>query len=73
MQFAVPQAILKFRQGFGRMIRSKEDKGVIIVLDGRINTKNYGKTFVSSLPGPTISREPLEEMLKSVSNWIKEY
>ena len=73
VQFAVPQAILKFRQGFGRMIRSKEDKGVIIVLDGRINTKNYGKTFVSSLPGPTISREPLEEMLKSVSNWIKEY
>ncbi len=71
VQFSVPQAILRFRQGFGRMIRSKEDRGAIIVLDGRISTKSYGKLFVNSLPGPAISNAPTEEMVKQVGDWLK--
>ncbi|MFN8532364.1 MAG: helicase C-terminal domain-containing protein [Dehalococcoidia bacterium] len=49
-QFAVPQAILRFRQGFGRLIRSKQDRGVAIVLDTRLRTKGYGAAFRRSLP-----------------------
>ncbi|MCS6801155.1 MAG: helicase C-terminal domain-containing protein [Chloroflexota bacterium] len=51
-EFAVPHAILRFRQGFGRLIRSKHDRGVAIVLDRRICTKAYGAAFRRSLPCP---------------------
>lgn len=51
-QFAVPHAILRFRQGFGRLIRTKQDRGVALVLDTRIRTKAYGEAFRRSLPCP---------------------
>lgn len=51
-EFALPQAVIRFRQGFGRLIRTREDKGVVIVADPRIITKNYGATFRKSLPCP---------------------
>ena len=50
MDFTVPQAVLKFKQGFGRLIRSKTDKGVVVVTDKRVLTKYYGKLFLKSLP-----------------------
>jgi ATP-dependent DNA helicase DinG len=50
MEYAVPQAVIKFRQGFGRLIRRKSDKGSIVVLDRRIVAKFYGKMFLQSLP-----------------------
>jgi len=46
----LPEAILKLRQGFGRLIRTKTDKGIIVILDNRIVTKNYGKLFLQALP-----------------------
>ena len=46
----LPEAILKFRQGVGRLIRSKEDRGQIAVLDGRIMTRRYGRVFLEMLP-----------------------
>jgi predicted DnaQ family exonuclease/DinG family helicase len=49
-QFQLPRAILKFKQGFGRLIRSGKDTGSIIVLDPRIVQKNYGPQFIESLP-----------------------
>jgi len=48
--YSLPQAVLKLRQGFGRLIRTHEDKGVVAILDPRIRTKAYGKTFLKSLP-----------------------
>ncbi|MEO0096625.1 MAG: ATP-dependent DNA helicase [candidate division WOR-3 bacterium] len=48
--YQLPNAVLKFRQGFGRLIRSKEDYGVIVILDKRILEKSYGKYFLNSLP-----------------------
>ena len=48
--YAVPQAVLRFKQGFGRLIRSSHDRGVCAVLDRRILTKRYGATFLQSLP-----------------------
>jgi len=50
MEYSLPEAILKFKQGFGRLIRSKQDRGCVAVLDSRITTKHYGKKFVHALP-----------------------
>ena len=49
-EYQVPQATLLFRQGFGRLIRTKTDRGAVAVLDSRIMTKNYGKSFLKSIP-----------------------
>lgn len=48
--YTMPLAVIKFRQGFGRLIRRKTDRGIIVVLDNRITRKSYGKTFLKSLP-----------------------
>jgi ATP-dependent DNA helicase DinG len=50
MDFSLPEAILKFRQGVGRLIRTKNDTGIIVVLDNRILTKRYGQAFLDALP-----------------------
>jgi ATP-dependent DNA helicase DinG len=50
MDYAVPLAVLKFKQGFGRLIRHKTDRGSVIILDNRVVNKNYGKRFMRSLP-----------------------
>ncbi|MGA2193018.1 MAG: helicase C-terminal domain-containing protein, partial [Nitrospirota bacterium] len=50
MEYIVPQAVIKFRQGFGRLIRSKTDRGCILVFDRRVVEKNYGREFLDSLP-----------------------
>ena len=49
-EFSLPEAILKFRQGVGRLIRTKTDTGIIVVLDNRILTKKYGQAFLDALP-----------------------
>ena len=49
-EYSLPEAILKFKQGFGRLIRSKQDRGSVVVLDSRMVTKPYGRLFVASLP-----------------------
>lgn len=48
--FSLPEAILKLRQGVGRLIRSREDKGMVVILDNRVLSKGYGKTFLAALP-----------------------
>jgi ATP-dependent DNA helicase DinG len=50
MDFSLPEAILKFRQGVGRLIRTKTDRGIVVVLDNRILTKRYGQAFLEALP-----------------------
>ena len=49
-EYALPEAVLKFKQGFGRLIRSKQDRGTILVLDRRLISKPYGKRFLNALP-----------------------
>jgi ATP-dependent DNA helicase DinG len=50
MDYSLPEAILKFRQGVGRLIRGKNDTGIVVVLDNRILTKRYGPAFLDGLP-----------------------
>jgi ATP-dependent DNA helicase DinG len=62
-EFQIPQATLLFRQGFGRLIRTKTDRGAVAVLDSRIMTKNYGRSFLKSIPKCRITDER-EELRK---------
>jgi len=50
MDYSVPEAIIKLKQGFGRLIRSKTDTGIVVILDSRITGKRYGKLFLDALP-----------------------
>lgn len=52
--YQLPEAVIKFRQGFGRLIRTSTDRGMVVVLDPRIKTKPYGRTFLESLPEMTV-------------------
>jgi ATP-dependent DNA helicase DinG len=61
--YQVPQAVLRFKQGFGRLIRTKQDKGVVLVLDKRIVSKTYGRYFFEALPQCPTRRGRLEEIL----------
>lgn len=50
MELSVPEAVIRLKQGFGRLIRSKSDKGIVVILDSRVKTKRYGRVFLDSLP-----------------------
>ncbi|HEX8551265.1 MAG TPA: ATP-dependent DNA helicase [Abditibacteriaceae bacterium] len=56
-EYQVPQAIMMFRQGFGRLIRTREDKGIVAILDPRLVSKSYGQTFLRSLPPCAVTTE----------------
>lgn len=63
LEYQIPEAVIKFKQGIGRLIRSKEDRGVITILDNRIVTKRYGKYFIKSIPTKNIIRKSIEEII----------
>ena len=70
-QYSVPDAILKFRQGFGRLIRTRNDRGVVAVFDKRVLTKQYGQLFLQSLPECTVRRGPAGDLAKAAALWMK--
>ena len=57
MDFQLPEATIKFKQGFGRLIRTRSDYGIVVVLDPRIRTKFYGQLFIESLPRTSVVTE----------------
>lgn len=69
-QYYLPDAILRFRQGFGRLIRSKDDYGLVVVLDRRLLTRAYGKTFFRSLPRCTARQGPLDSLPGLARRWL---
>ena len=69
--YAVPQAVLRFKQGFGRLIRSSQDRGVCAVLDRRILTKRYGATFLQSLPECSVEVGSVFDLPSSARNWLE--
>lgn len=68
--YHVPEAILRFRQGFGRLIRSRQDTGVCVVLDRRVLTKSYGALFLKSLPKCYEMRWPLARLPEVAARWL---
>jgi DNA polymerase-3 subunit epsilon/ATP-dependent DNA helicase DinG len=70
-QYALPAAILRFRQGFGRLIRDREDRGVVAVLDRRIWEKGYGDDFVRALPDCTKYRASSADVAVRAREWLE--
>jgi DNA polymerase-3 subunit epsilon/ATP-dependent DNA helicase DinG len=69
-QFSVPEAILHLRQGFGRLIRSSNDRGIAVLLDKRLVSKRYGRLFLESLPAATQYKAPLEHLPDIAQRWL---
>lgn len=70
MEYTVPQAVIKFRQGFGRLIRRRSDHGAILVLDRRLVTKHYGNMFLHSLPGVRVVRGPKPAVFQAMRKFF---
>ena len=69
-QYSVPQTILKVKQGFGRLIRSRTDRGVVVMLDSRVGSKFYGPAFIHSLPECTVRRGPAVHVAEAAKSWL---
>ncbi len=68
--YAVPLSILRFKQGFGRLIRSREDRGIVVVLDKRLVSKKYGAHFLSSLPHTRVLSGPLRQLAPLAARFL---
>ena len=68
--YALPEAVIKFRQGFGRLVRTKSDRGVVVVTDPRLVTKNYGATFRKSIPATVHTVTDPNDLLQRVSDFF---
>ncbi|MGB7338095.1 MAG: helicase C-terminal domain-containing protein [Phototrophicaceae bacterium] len=70
--YAVPDAILRFRQGFGRLIRTQTDRGIVAIFDSRVIHKSYGMKFLESLPDATLEYGKLDEIAKRATDWLEQ-
>jgi ATP-dependent DNA helicase DinG len=70
MELSLPQAVMKFKQGFGRLMRRSADRGVVVVLDSRLLKKQYGRLFLQSLPETKKSFCELNNILRDMENFI---
>lgn len=71
-KLSLPHAILRFRQGAGRLIRSAKDHGAVIILDNRLLSKNYGRQFIGSLPDQPLITDNMENICNHLKGWFKE-
>ncbi len=69
-EYSIPQAVIKFTQGFGRLIRAKTDRGVIYVLDKRIVTERYGRLFLESIPEVPLLNQTLDTIYEEAEKFI---
>jgi ATP-dependent DNA helicase DinG len=70
MTFTVPQAVIKFKQGFGRLIRHREDRGVVLIFDSRVVKKGYGRVFLRSLPEARVVKAPAAEVFAEIARFF---
>ena len=71
LHYSVPEAVIRFRQGFGRLIRHRTDVGAVIVLDNRVITSRYGSVFLDSLPARHRTFASEEEMMAGIREWFE--
>jgi DNA polymerase-3 subunit epsilon/ATP-dependent DNA helicase DinG len=69
-EYSLPEAILRFRQGFGRLIRTQSDRGIVVILDKRILTKRYGRLFIESLPDCSKKIGGLADLPMTATKWL---
>ena len=70
LEYSLPEAILRFRQGFGRLIRTQHDLGVVAIFDRRILTKQYGRLFIESLPTCEVKIGSLQNLAEAAAQWL---
>ena len=70
LEYMVPETILRFLQGFGRLIRTRTDRGIVAVFDRRLLTKSYGSMFIESLPEPTVRQGSVTLLPKAAAEWL---
>ncbi|WP_409251154.1 ATP-dependent DNA helicase DinG [Bacillus sp. SCS-153A] len=68
--YSLPEAILRFKQGVGRLIRRSTDRGIVIVFDRRIITARYGKAFLDSIPDMPVRQGELHDMVELIEDWL---
>jgi DNA polymerase-3 subunit epsilon/ATP-dependent DNA helicase DinG len=69
-EYSIPEAVLRFRQGFGRLIRRRDDEGVVVILDKRVLTKRYGQSFLDALPECTAIRQRHDRLEELLQRWF---
>ena len=69
-EYTLPEAILRFRQGFGRLIRTQSDRGVVAILDRRVRSKQYGPQFLHSLPHCHLAETTIEDLPEEAARWL---
>jgi DNA polymerase-3 subunit epsilon/ATP-dependent DNA helicase DinG len=69
-EYALPDAILRFRQGFGRLIRTATDRGIVTIFDRRIISESYGADFLNALPDCTIEYGTLHGLPDAARRWL---
>jgi DNA polymerase-3 subunit epsilon/ATP-dependent DNA helicase DinG len=69
-EYNLPEAILRFRQGFGRLIRTQSDHGVVAILDRRVLTKRYGRSFIESLPTCKVVTGSMRDLPAQAARWL---
>ncbi|HEY8424677.1 MAG TPA: helicase C-terminal domain-containing protein [Limnochordales bacterium] len=67
---ALPRAVVKFRQGFGRLVRSQQDRGAVVVADRRLLTRPYRTSFLGALPRCQLLAAPAERIVREVGAWV---
>ena len=67
---SVPQAVLKLRQGAGRLIRTKEDHGIVILTDQRVLSRSYGMRFIESFPVPVDTFDNQGDLVEGIVGWF---
>jgi ATP-dependent DNA helicase DinG len=70
-EYYIPEAILRFRQGFGRLIRAASDRGIVAILDRRILSKQYGRLFLDSVPRCTMRQGPIANLAIETTKWLR--
>jgi ATP-dependent DNA helicase DinG len=70
VELALPEAVMKFRQGFGRLMRRGTDRGIVVVTDTRVLTKQYGALFLQSLPETQLCQASSDVVLEAVERFL---
>jgi ATP-dependent DNA helicase DinG len=70
-KLSVPQAVIRFKQGFGRLVRTARDRGIVLIYDTRVIETSYGKHFLYSLPGPKIEHLPCQLIPRRMQEWLE--
>lgn len=68
--YSLPEAVIRFKQGFGRLIRTKTDRGFIFIFDRRLVTTKYGKAFLESIPKITLEKNNIDDIVSLIKRWL---